>query len=339
MIFRRKQSGPPVTVGTRWREVWSAGEVVLHQFSQAELDAVTLDPQALPAAERGPFLQAVPPVPGAAAEAPGSAAACGAAAPDAAAADAAARPAPGGAALSRAITELELQGFVRPGPPAAPGGPILDEFAGWSAAADGDQATPAPVALAGDLAIITRIRSQPTWIAEVSVSPEPTRASPQDASWQLAARLYAPYRLPVGLVERPAGPDGQLPPFVLLRDDRSLLALVSWCGADVSAPSAADTDTTGPAARVPTAEVACRFGRLALLRVAHPEGQQVLLRTLIVASGHGGTHWLLEGEQWERALSATVDGIGERVSAMLTPPASAGTAAGPAAPDASRSGQ
>lgn len=312
MIFRRKP-GPPVPVGTRWREAWSAGEVVLHQFSQAELDAVTLDPQALPAAERGPFLQAVPPVPGTAAEAPG------------------------GAALSRAIAELELQGFVRPGPPAAPGGPILDEFAGWSAAADGDQPAPAAVALAGDLAIITRIRSQPTWIAEVSVSPEPTRASPQDASWQLAARLYAPYRLPVGLVERPAGPDGQLPPFVLLRDDRSLLALVSWCGADVSSPSAADA--AGPApAEVPTAEVAGRFGRLALLRVAHPDGQQVLLRTLIVASGHGG-HWLLEGEQWERALSATVDGIGERVSAMLTPPAPAGTAAGPAAPDASRSAQ
>ena len=312
MIFRRKP-GPPVPVGTRWREAWSAGEVVLHQFSQAELDAVTLDPQALPAAERGPFLQAVPPVPGTAAEAPG------------------------GAALSRAIAELELQGFVRPGPPAAPGGPILDEFAGWSAAADGDQPAPAAVALAGDLAIITRIRSQPTWIAEVSVSPEPTRASPQDASWQLAARLYAPYRLPVGLVERPAGPDGQLPPFVLLRDDRSLLALVSWCGADVSSPSAADA--AGPApAEVPTAEVAGRFGRLALLRVAHPDGQQVLLRTLIVASGHGG-HWLLEGEQWERALSATVDGIGERVSAMLTSPAPAGTAAGPAAPDAGRSGQ
>ena len=312
MIFRRKP-GPPVPVGTRWREAWSTGEVVLHQFSQAELDAVTLDPQALPAAERGPFLQAVPPVPGTAAEAPG------------------------GAALSRAIAELELQGFVRPGPPAAPGGPILDEFAGWSAAADGDQPAPAAVALAGDLAIITRIRSQPTWIAEVSVSPEPTRASPQDASWQLAARLYAPYRLPVGLVERPAGPDGQLPPFVLLRDDRSLLALVSWCGADVSSPSAADA--AGPApAEVPTAEVAGRFGRLALLRVAHPDGQQVLLRTLIVASGHGG-HWLLEGEQWERALSATVDGIGERVSAMLTSPAPAGTAAGPAAPDASRSAQ
>ena len=312
MIFRRKP-GSPVPVGTRWREAWSAGEVVLHQFSQAELDAVTLDPQALPAAERGPFLQAVPPVPGTAAEAPG------------------------GAALSRAIAELELQGFVRPGPPAAPGGPILDEFAGWSAAADGDQPAPAAVALAGDLAIITRIRSQPTWIAEVSVSPEPTRASPQDASWQLAARLYAPYRLPVGLVERPAGPDGQLPPFVLLRDDRSLLALVSWCGADVSSPSAADA--AGPApAEVPTAEVAGRFGRLALLRVAHPDGQQVLLRTLIVASGHGG-HWLLEGEQWERALSATVDGIGERVSAMLTSPAPAGTAAGPAAPDAGRSGQ
>lgn len=326
MIFRRKQPGPPVTVGTRWREVWSAGEVVLHQFSQAELDAVTLDPQALPAAERGPFLQAVPPGPGAAAAAPGSVAASGAAAP----------PAPGGAALSRAITELELQGFARPGPP-APGGPILDEFAGWSAAADGDQAAPAPVALAGDLAIITRIRSQPTWIAEVSVSPEPARASPQDASWQLAARLYAPYRLPVGLVERPAGADGQLPPFVLLRDDRSLLALVSWCGADVSSPSAANA--AGPApAEVSTAEVAGRFGRLALLRVAHPEGQQVLLRTLVVASGHG-RHWLLEGEQWERAVSATVDGIGERVSAMLTPPAAAGTAAGPAAPDASRSGQ
>ena len=58
---RRKARRGPVGMLDRYRQVYQAGEVPLHPFTPAELDAVTLDAEALPAGERGPFLQAVTP--------------------------------------------------------------------------------------------------------------------------------------------------------------------------------------------------------------------------------------------------------------------------------------
>jgi hypothetical protein len=46
----------------RWKQVRRAGEVGLHPFTAAELGAVTLDTEAVPEAERGPFLQVVTPL-------------------------------------------------------------------------------------------------------------------------------------------------------------------------------------------------------------------------------------------------------------------------------------
>src|SRR6516165_5984855 len=111
----------------RWRQVYQTGEAALHPFTRAELDSVILDAEALPAAERGPFLQAMTPLTGQGAE-PGAAAPGRDPAPRRAGAP------PEGltaAARAQAAASLERQGFLRPGPPAtAPAeGPAREELA------------------------------------------------------------------------------------------------------------------------------------------------------------------------------------------------------------------
>jgi hypothetical protein len=54
--------------------------------------------------------------------------------------------------------------------------------------------------------------------------------------------------------------------------------------------------------------------------VAH--GPSVLLGTLLVATGQG-RHWLLEGEQWQRAVPVSADGLAGQVAALLKLPADA----------------
>ena len=62
-MIRRRRAGPaPESMLDRYRQVYRAGEVTLHPFTPAELDAVTLDAEAFPAAERGPFVQAATPL-------------------------------------------------------------------------------------------------------------------------------------------------------------------------------------------------------------------------------------------------------------------------------------
>ncbi len=89
--------------------------------------------------------------------------------------------------------------------------------------------------LLGDLAIITRIRAQPVWVAEVTVSPAPTRPMPPADGWRVLARMYAPYRPRVRLVEQPPGTGRKLPPYVLLRQDRAVPGLVGWWVWDMAA--------------------------------------------------------------------------------------------------------
>src|SRR6516225_12130897 len=100
----------------RWKQVHRAGVVGLYPFTGAELGAVTLDAEAVPEAERGPFLQVVTPL----LTAPGSAGAIGplthrpalpewAVPPDDATV----------AASAAAVARLERLGFLRPGRPAA----------------------------------------------------------------------------------------------------------------------------------------------------------------------------------------------------------------------------
>ena len=313
----------PTAMLERWQQVYRTGEAALHPFTRAELDSVILDAEALPAAERGPFLQAMTPLTGQEA------------APDGAAQSwdpATDRPGPrtgdSAAAWAQAAASLERQGFVRPGPPtvAQADGPAREELAGWAAGPPGDQAARTQVTLVGDLAIITRIRSQPVWVAEVTVSPEPGQPDSPSVEWRLLARMYAPFRPPVGLIEMPAGAGDRATPFVLVRDDRAVQVLVSWCGADLAAQQGPERASparpfrqAGPSRPAPTAERAGEFASLVQLRVAVAGHDQVLVRNLVVATGTAG-HWLLEGEWWQRAVPVCASDLSRRVATLLTPP-------------------
>jgi len=223
VIWRRSGAGRgPVGMRARWTQVRRAGVVGLHPFTGAELAAVTLDAQAVPEAERGPFLQVVTPL----LAAPGTAGALGPAAPGPVTPG---RTLPGWAASpddvtpaagAAAVTRLERLGFLRAGAPAATAAPA--ELAGW-AVGSGEPGIPQPVTLLGDLAIITRIRAQPVWVAEVTVSRAPARPTPPADGWPVLARMYAPYRPRVGLVEQSPGTEGKLPP------PMSWSARTGWC--------------------------------------------------------------------------------------------------------------
>src|SRR5215472_5349789 len=306
----------------RWKQVRRAGVVGLYPFTGAELGAVTLDAEAVPEAERGPFLQVVTPlltagVPGAASPGPGT--------PGPALPEWAVTPDDATVAASMAaVTRLERLGFLRPGRPAAAAKAAPAELAGWSSGSGGEPGTRQPVILLGDLAIITRIRAQPVWVAEVTVSPAPARPGPPATGWPVLARMYAPYRPRVGLVEQSRGTGGKLPPYVLVRNDRAVPVLAGWCGADLTTAGdgrAGDGGSeAGPLIPMPTAEVSGAFAAVTQLRVAVAQGPRVLLRTLLVASGQG-RHWLLEGERWQRAVPVSADGLSGRVATLLRLPA------------------
>jgi hypothetical protein len=73
---------------------------------------------------------------------------------------------------------------------------------------------------------------------------------------------------------------------------------------------------------MPTAEVSAAFAAVTQLWVAVAQGPGVLLRTLLVATGQG-RHWLLEGEQWQRAVPVSADGLARQVAGLLRLPADA----------------
>ena len=171
--------------------------------------------------------------------------------------------------------------------------------------------------LLGDLAIITRIRAQPVWVAEVTVAPASARPEPPADGWPVLARMYAPYRPRVRLVEQSPGAGGKLPPYVLVRHDRAVQILAGWCGADMTADGGSEA---GPLIPMPTAEVSGAFAAVTRLRVAVAQGPSVELRTLLVATGQG-RHWLLDGERWQRAVPVSADGLSRQVAALLRLPA------------------
>jgi hypothetical protein len=296
----------------RWQQVYRTGEAGLNPFTTAELAAVSLDLEALPPAERGPYLQAVPlPLSG-----PGT--------PPDGTVDPWGPPSvpPGDADdatdWARAVADLTRRGFLRPGVPAPPSGPAPGELAGWAVGPTGQLRS--PVTLTGDLAIITRIRAAPVWVAEVTRSPDPGNPDPAAPNWPLAARMYAPHRPPAGLAE-PGTPGRRAASFTLLRDDLAMITLAQWCGADLAAaagPSPAPGPTELGTEAVPTAQAAAAFAALTRLRVAKAAGNRVALRSLTVATG-GGRHWLLEGEWWQVAIPLSAGGLGEQISALLKP--------------------
>lgn len=303
----------------RWREVVRAKQVSLDAFTPDEFEAVTLDPAFLPADARGPALSAAAPLLAALAaqqESPGD------------------RPVPPlfpplpaeGPEAAAAAADLERRGYLRPGVPASATGPVPDELAGWSADPNG-LAGPRPVAIAGDLGIVTRMRTLPYWVAEVSTAPDPAGPDPAAGGWPRLARLYAAYRPQAALLESLDGP----PSFTLLWQEFAIATAMDWLGIGIDefmaagqgrpvAQRRADAAVLRPA--VAMAEVAGRFSRVAQVRVAHPPVQEagpIMLRRLVVATGAAPERWVLEGEHAEQAIPVTVDQVGERLEAVLEP--------------------
>lgn len=296
---RRQGQQPRMPMVERLNQARSEGRSRLDIFTRAEVDCVTLDPQFLPEEVRGPALQAVSPLLTWVAEesqagAPAS-------------------------AMSSAAGDLDRRGYLAPGAPPRPSGRVYTEVGGWSADPDGG-IKPRPVTIRGDLAIITRARCQPYWVAEISEPLTATSPLPLDQRWRLVARMYTTYLPSTGVVEYPAQPDGSLPACTLLWQDNVVSALLVWAGVDMEEVTyAANPGHVDAVPDGPTEMAARDFDQVRSLRIAHPAGEQVVVRTLVVASA-GRRHWLLEGEQAELAVAASVDQIGERIMAAIRPP-------------------
>jgi hypothetical protein len=312
----KRRSPATLPLSERWRQVYDAGELVLEPFTQAELDCVALDPRSLPDRERGPALQSVSPLLARFAAAPAS--------PADDAADRPQAPAAGtghdAEILAAAAAGLEKRGFIRSGPPDRGTGTLADELGGVVV----DSMCPGavrPVTIVGDLALVTRMRAQPCWVAEALISPEPTRPEPDAAGWRLIGRMYAAYRPSAVLLEIAAKVDGRhLPPFAALWQPNAARLVGRWCGVDPA-------DTADPRRRAelppggaaPSAEIASGFTSVHFLRVVHPIGEQVAIRSLITAAAPG-RHWLLEGDQAERAVPVSIDQLAPRIDELVTPP-------------------
>jgi hypothetical protein len=306
-LFGKRPDQATLPLSQRWSQVYDAGEVVLTQFSSAELDCVALGPASVPERERGSALQSVGPLMARLAAADG---------------DPASAPPDTGqeaARLADAAARLEKRGFIRPGSPAPAAGPLADELAGVAA----DPANPGgvrQVTLIGDLALVTRMKSQPCWVAEAFISPEPTRPDPAGTAWQLVGRMYAAHRPSAVLVEAPSSPGSDPLPFTALWQPNAARLVGRWLGVDPA--ETADPErraSVPPGGPVPSAEAAAGFISVHFLRVVHPVGQQVAIRSLITAAGPG-RHWLLEGERSERAVPVSIDQMAPRIDELVTPP-------------------
>ncbi len=300
-LMRRRRRGRSVaSIEDRYRQVFDAMEVVLEPFTAAELACVTLDPEF-------PY-----PLPN------GDSAADGpvgwpAMAPEVEWIDPGAVSDSGDPAAS--IATLERRGYLRPGVPAGQGGRIPIELAGL-AAAPGHVGERLRVAIAGDLGIVTRMRIQPAMLVEVCTAVGPVDRDWVATEWRQAASAYLTTVPPVVLVERPAAPGGRLSPMVLLGQERFLLALMTWCGADIEELRLAQGQNLGklhPLA--PINDVAGEFANRTRIRVAAPCGQRAVVISLVLASCRG-RHWILQGDSNERAAQVSIDQLSERIAAL-----------------------
>jgi hypothetical protein len=321
----RRRGKAPVPMLERWAQAHDAGRVLLDSFTQSELDCVTLDPEYLPAEARGPALQTVTPL---LAELEARRSGRGGqggqgnfTGPASGAAGIAELVAGGDHALAEAAGRLEELGYLRPGTPAPATEPVPAEMAGWSANPPGQPAGVRPVAIGGDLGIVTRMRSQPYWVAELSACPEPGRpellaaAEQMARPWPVVGRMYAAYRPLGALAERPAGPDGRYPPFALLWEQASLPVLISWCGVNIEAPERAEGAL--PQSPEPlTAELARQFTSLVQIRLVRGYGQEVRLNLMVVAAG-GPRQWVLEGEGGAQVTEVRKVDLANRLVSLL----------------------
>ncbi len=245
-LFGKRQAQATLPLSQRWRQVYDAGEVALTQFSQAELDCVALGPASVPERERGPALQSVGPLMARLAAAGDPASALPETSQEA-------------AILADAAARLEKRGFIRPGPPGETTGPLADELGAVAV----DPATPGAVrqvTLIGDLALVTRMRSQPCWVAEAFSSAEPAGPAPAETGWQLVGRMCAAHRPSAVLVEAPSPPGGDPLPFTALWQPDAARLVGRWLGVDPA--ETADPQRRAylpPGGPVPSAEAASGF--------------------------------------------------------------------------------
>lgn len=131
--------------------------------------------------------------------------------------------------------------------------------------------------------------------------------------------MYATDRPSAGVVEFPPGPRGSLRPCTLLWQERAVWALWTWSGIDLDEMRyESDPAAVEPVPNARTVDVAAEFSSIRCLRVAHPAGQCVAIRTLVAAAA-GRKHWILDGEHGERAVRVSVNQLGERIQNLIQP--------------------
>src|SRR5579872_5880095 len=212
----RRHRGSLVPMIERWTQAYREGGALLESFTQPELDCVAIDPDFLPVTAVGPSLRAVgPSLADLGADQIGSDGNAAVERSPSARTRTAEQLAEGEHMLTRAAARLEQLGYLRPGFPAPATDPVPPELAGWSANLPGQPAGVRSVAISGDLGIVTRMRTQPYWVAEVSASPKRRRPELLDCfqlaarAWPVVGRIYAAYRPLGGLAERPPDRNGK----------------------------------------------------------------------------------------------------------------------------------
>jgi hypothetical protein len=171
------------------------------------------------------------------------------------------------------------------------------------------------------------MRCQPVLVADVSTAVDPTHPELVAGEWQEVARMYATGRPPTALLERPAEPDGHRPPLTLMRDGPALIALARLCGVtpgelDLVAQPPSEDQPAGeqpsdhPPQVIPVAQAASQFTRVTRVQVTHFRAVAAATAGLIAAAGDR-QHWLLEGEQTDRAVPVSVDQLGTSLAAIL----------------------
>lgn len=303
--LRRQAAVPPgLSAAERWTQAVKDGQVRLDSFTPAELDCATVDPEFLAGDRQGPALLAVGQVMSVLA------------AQRADAEPQLAAPAP--AVLAQAAADLDRRGYLRPGWPAKQDGPVPFELAGWSADPAGGTEL-RQVTILGDLGIVGRARVQPGWVAEAAEPHDRLHPDPGTAAWGPVGRMYATHQPSAGVVELSPRRDGSAQQFSLLWQERAVWALWTWAGIDLDEMRYSSNPAfTEQVPDAPTAEIAGEFTSVRSLRVVHPAGERVLVRTLIAAAA-GRRHWILEGEHAERAVRVSVNQLGERIQSLIQP--------------------
>lgn len=165
--------------------------------------------------------------------------------------------------------------------------------------------------LMGDLAIVVSLRTNPSWIAEV------TRVALQDRGSAHSWCLYGGANPPAVLEETVAGEERR---FWLRRPDRAMEALLAQVGLDPvtggSTMSGRTDSEPGGVTAASVSEVLKACAHLVRVQVAQGGEAEVLVRGTAVA--WGPPHWLIEGtDQGQKARRATPGDVSRCLTQLL----------------------